>query len=213
MNTGDIVQPEPDSLKMIFREQVDNIMECGHSLSQVFLHLREPDPHITQVKQLEEKGDKLTAAAYHFLEVLPYSELSYITEQFVRYLDDIVDGINDTARSIDICRPKRIEPAGQELLAALLAMTARLQTEIAEYPDNKLASVRACRETLKGLEESADVIYHEWRKTQRRRSALPLVDENNWTEILGILEQTTDASYHAVLSLERITKYRLREAT
>jgi hypothetical protein len=38
------------------------------------------------------------------------------------------------------------------------------------------------------------------------------VDENNWTEILGTLEQTTDAAYHAVLSLERITKQRLRSA-
>jgi hypothetical protein len=91
-------------------------------------------------------------------------------------------------------------------------MTARLQTEVAEYPENALDRVRACRETLKQLEEHADTLYHEWRKTQRRLSSLPLVDENNWTEILGTLEQTTDAGYHAVLSLERITKHRLRSA-
>ena len=213
MNTNDAKLPDSDSLRGIFRNQVDTIMACGHALSQVFLHLTEPEAYIAEVKRLEEKGDRLTAAAYHALQAAPYSELSHITEQFVRHLDDIADGINDTARSIDICRPKRVETAGHDLLATLLSMITRLQTEVAGYPDNGLESVRACREALKGLEENADALYHEWRKTQRRLSSLPLVDENNWTEILGILEQTTDAAYHAVLLLERITKHRLRASS
>jgi uncharacterized protein Yka (UPF0111/DUF47 family) len=91
-------------------------------------------------------------------------------------------------------------------------MIARLQTEIAQYPDNHLPKVTASRETLKVWEENADQIYHEWRKTQRRINMLPLVDESNWTEILGILEQTTDAAYHAVLLLERMAKFRLRQS-
>jgi uncharacterized protein Yka (UPF0111/DUF47 family) len=90
-------------------------------------------------------------------------------------------------------------------------MIARLQMEIARYPENELASVRACRETLKVDEENADVIYHDWRKKQYRILVLPLVDEANWTEILGILEQTTDAAYHAAVLLERITRYRQRQ--
>jgi len=212
MNTCDNSGPAADPLQRIFIDQVDNILRCGHALSQVFLHLTDPEVFIVEVKRLEEHGDRLTAAAYHALQDAPYSELSHITEQFIRHLDDIADGINDTARSIDICRPKRIEPAGQELLATLLSMIERLQGEIADYPGNRLDSVRSCRETLKRLEENADALYHEWRKTQRRLSSLPLVDENNWTEILGTLEQTTDAGYHAVLSLERITKHRLRSA-
>jgi len=40
---------------------------------------------------------------------------------------------------------------------------------------------------------------------------LSLIAETDWTEILGILEQTTDACYHSVLSLERIAKHRVRE--
>lgn len=212
MNTLDSNAQDSDTLSQILRQQVDNITACGHALSRVFLHLTEPELHILEVKRLEETGDRLTAAAYHVLQAEPYCELSHITEQFIRYLDDIADGINDTARSIDICRPKRIEPAGHELLATLLAMIGKLQTELAAYPANALEDVRACREALKGLEENADALYHDWRKTQRRLSSLPLVDENNWTEILGRLEQTTDAAYHAVLSLERITKYRLRAA-
>jgi uncharacterized protein Yka (UPF0111/DUF47 family) len=205
--------PEDGSLKAVFNDHVDTIKQCGHALSQVFLHLDDPEPFIIEVKRLEEQGDRLTAAAYHALESLPYSEISQVTEQLVRHLDDIADGINDTARSIDICRPKRIENAGHELLSTLLSMIELLQAEIAQYPENSLASVKTCRRSLKSLEEAADSTYHEWRKTQRRLSALPLVDENNWTEILGLLEQTTDASYHAVLLLERITKCRLREAT
>jgi hypothetical protein len=52
---------------------------------------------------------------------------------------------------------------------------------------------------LKQSEEAADFIYHDWRKKQHRILVLPLVDENNWTEILGVLEQTTDATYHAAV--------------
>jgi uncharacterized protein Yka (UPF0111/DUF47 family) len=211
MNADNTLRPEPRSLDVIFKDHLDNTMACGQTLSQLFLNLDEPEPYIAKVKQLEEHGDAITAEAYHALELLPYSEFIHLTEQFVNRLDDVVDGINDTARLIDICVPRRIEAAAQEILAALLSMIAKLQSEIAAYPENEVASVKACREALKGLEVNADIIYHEWRKTQRRVNALPLVDESNWTEILGVLEETTDAAYHAVLLLERMAKYRLRQ--
>jgi len=211
MNVDPAVHQEPRSLDAIFQDHLGNTMACGQTLSQLFSNLDGPEPYIARVKQLEEQGDKLTAEAYHALESLEYSEFIHLTEQFVNRLDDIVDGINDTARLIDICVPRRIEGAAHEMLSTLLSMIARLQAELAQYPENGLASVRACRETLKGWEVDADVIYHEWRKTQRRINELPLVDESNWTEILGTLEQTTDAAYHAVLLLERLVKYRLRQ--
>ena len=211
MNTDNAAHPEPRSLETIFKSHLANTMECGQTLSQLFLNLDEPEPYIAKVKQLEEHGDAITAEAYHALELLAYSEFIHLTEQFVNRLDDIVDGINDTARLIDICVPRRIEGAAQEILSALLAMIAGLQAELAQYPGNELASARACRETLKGWEVKADVIYHEWRKTQRRINVLPLVDEANWTEIMGILEETTDAAYHAALLLERLAKYRSRQ--
>jgi uncharacterized protein Yka (UPF0111/DUF47 family) len=211
MNDDSVVLQKPRTLEIIFKIHLDNTLECGQALSQLFSNLDEPAPYIATIKSLEEKGDELTAEAYSALELLTHSELIYVTEQFVKRLDDIVDGINNTARLIDICTPRKIEDAAQAILSTLLLMITRLQTEIAQYPENELASVRACRETLKGCEENADVIYHEWRKTQRRILVLPLVDEANWTEILGILEQTTDAAYHAALLLERMAKHRLRQ--
>lgn len=211
MNADNNLRQEPRSLDLIFKDHLDNTMECGQLLSQLFLNLDGPEPYIAKIKHLEENGDKFTAEAYQALESLKYSEFIPLTEQFANRLDDIVDGINDTARLIDICVPRRIEGAAQEILSTLLSMIGRLQTELAQYPENELASVKICRETLKGWETNADLIYHEWRKTQRRINALPLVDEANWTEILGILEQTTDAAYHAALLLERKAKYRLRQ--
>ena len=211
MNADNYDRQEARQLEIIFKDHLDNTMECGQALTRLFANLEQPDQYIANVKHLEEKGDELTAEAYYALELLTYSEFVPLTEQFVRRLDDIVDGMNNTARLIDICHPRAIEGAAQEILSTLLSMIARLQMEIAHYPKNELASVRACRETLKRCEENADVIYHEWRKTQRRILVLPLVDETNWTEILGILEETTDAAYHAVLLLERIASYRLRQ--
>ena len=47
-------------------------------------------------------------------------------------------------------------------------------------------------------------------KKERRVQVLSLIEESNWTEIFGILEQTTDDIYHAALELERIARYRSR---
>lgn len=211
MDTNNVTHPQPRELEKIFREHLDNTMECGQTLKLLFLDINGLDPYVVQVKQLEEKGDRLTAEAYQALELLPYSEFNHLTEQLVKRLDDIVDGLNNTARIVDVCTPRKTEGAAHELVSTLLSMIARLQEELAQYPNNDLSSARACRETLKGWEEKADLLYHEWRKTQRRLSALPLVDESNWTEILGILEQTSDAAYHAAMLLERMTKYRFRQ--
>lgn len=210
MNIDTSILDKIRSLDLIFNEHLNNSYECGLTLSQLFSILNEPDPYIVRIKHLEEKGDRLTAEAYSALELLEQSEIIHLTEQFIKRLDDIVDGINDTARLIDICMPRKIEDAAQQILKTLLTMIAGLQAEIAHYPDNEMANVTRCREILKSSEENADAIYHDWRKLQRRINVLPLVDEMNWTEIMGNLEQTTDAAYHAALILERMVKYRLR---
>lgn len=201
----------PRPLETIFRDHLDNTVACGQILSKLFANLEEPASYIAEVKAFEEQGDALTAEAYRALEAHPYAEFIYITEQFVKHLDDIVDGINDTARLIDICHPRQIEDSAHEILATLLSMIARLQIELARFPDNDYDSVKACREAIKRDEENADLIYHNWRKKQYRILVLPLVDEANWTEILGTLEKTTDSAYHAALLLERMTRYRLRQ--
>ena len=207
--TADMLDiPLSRPLETIFKEHLDNTIECGNALSKLFLNLEEPDQYISTVKQLEEKGDKLTAEAYCGLELPTYSEYIHITEQLVKRLDDIVDGINDTARLIDICHPRQIENAAQEILSALMSMIETLQSQVARYPDIDLTTMRACCKALKSNEENADLIYHEWRKKQRRVLVLSLIEENNWTEILGVLEQTTDAAYHAGLLLERTARYR-----
>ncbi|MBS4050949.1 DUF47 domain-containing protein [Methylomonas rivi] len=208
MTADTLDRPLSRPLETIFKEHLDNTIECGNVLSELFLNLEEPDQYIAKVKQLEEKGDKLTAEAYGGLELLTYSEYIHITEQLVKRLDDIVDGINNTARLIDICHPRQIENAAQEILSALMSMIETLQSQVARYPDIDLASMRACCKALKTNEENADLIYHEWRKKQRRVLVLSLIEESNWTEILGVLEQTTDAAYHAGLLLERTARYR-----
>lgn len=201
----------PRTLEAIFKDQLDTTMECGEALSQLFLHLEEPEAHIARVKQLEERGDRLTAEAYHTLELLDYSEFIHITEQFVKRLDDTIDGLNDTARLIDICQPHKIEDEAHSILSVLIKMISSLQGEMTQYPDNALERVRELRENLKRSEEVADLIYHDWRKKQHRILVLPLVDEYNWTEILGVLEQTTDSAYHAAVLLERFVRFRQRQ--
>ena len=163
-----------------------------------------------QIKQLEESGDRLTAEAYYALESFQYSGLIHIVEELIKVLDDIVDGFNKTARLIDICQPIHIEAAAYDILSEQQVMITRLQHEIDSYPDNDLSSLRACCNALKEKEEKVDLIYHEWRKKERREQELSIVEESNWTEIFGILEQTADDIYHAALELERIARYRNR---
>lgn len=211
MTADNIERPVFRSLEIVFKEHLDNTIACSKALNELFLNLKSPDPYLKKVKQLEEKGDRLTEEAYCALELLTYSEFIYITEQLVKRLDDIVDGINDTARLIDICQPRQIEDAAHEILSCLVAMIDKLRKGIALFPDIDLESIRVCCKALKKDEEEADLIYHEWRKKQRRVLVLSLIEENNWTEIMGVLEQTTDAAYHAGLLLERIARYRQKQ--
>jgi uncharacterized protein Yka (UPF0111/DUF47 family) len=199
-------------LETVFKAHLDNTYECGQVLERLFLNLQDPAALIAEVKRLEENGDHLTAEAHDTLDSLPYSESVQIIQQLVKHLDDIVDGMNNVARIVDILTPTFPQDAARQLLSVIMAMIEKLQAEIGRYPHNELASVRECRAALKAFEERADLIYHQWRKMHRRNGTVSLIAEMDWTEILGILEQTTDSCYHAILSLERITKYRLRES-
>jgi uncharacterized protein Yka (UPF0111/DUF47 family) len=205
--------PSPDHrlLSDIFKEHLDNSLECGRVLGRLFANLHEPEALIARIKQLEERGDRLTMEGHGILDALPYSETIQLTQQLVHHLDDIVDGMNNVARIVDIFMPKETQEAAQQLLSTVLAMVEEFGREMRKYPENELADVRECRAVLKSREEQADTIYHQWRKAHRRHGSLSLIAERDWTEILGILEQTTDACYHSVLMLERITKYQLRE--
>lgn len=199
-------------LKKIFQEHLNCSLECSQVLERLFANLDAPDSYIRQIRQMEEKGDALMREAYDELESIPYTESVLLTEQFAKHVDDILDGLNDTARVIDIFMPKQAETAARELLSITQAMVARLLAELDQYPGNALDSIKHCREELKAAEAGADLVYHEWRKSHRRYSTLSLLAEFDWTEILGILEKTTDDCYHAALLLERITKQRFRAA-
>lgn len=205
---ADDTESRPGPLAGIFRRHLENSIACGDLLRELFLNISEPASLVVRIKQLEEIGDKLTAAVYEALASVPDSELVQLNEQFAKHLDDIIDGMNTTARTIDVFMPAAPEQAGQELAEVIIAMLLRLHAEVRQYPDNSLDSVRECRAALKRWEENADVIYHEWRKDHRQRGRLSLRAETDWTELLGIMEQTTDSCYHAALLLERLTRHR-----
>jgi len=202
------ISDHPDhSLTQILKAHLDNTISCSKALNTLFSNLNEPEQYISEVKQLELNGDGLTAEAFCCLETLRYSEVIYITEQLIKRLDDITDGLNNTARLIDICHPRQIENAAHEMLGNLLSMIEILQQSIVDYPNIDLENIKTSCKALKSHEENVDLIYFEWRKKQRRDLVLSLIEENNWTEILGVIEQTTDAAYHAGLLLQRIARY------
>lgn len=207
-------QPHTDSrsLASIFKDHIDNSVTCSHVLHDLYTNINDPLPYIAKIKQLEESGDKLTAEAYYTLETHAYSSLTHIIEDLIKRLDDIVDGFNKTARLIDIFRTSRIEAAAYEILARQQAMLEYLQNTINQYPDNELESTSTCRSVLKKEEEAVDLIYHEWRKKERRVHDLSLIAENNWTEIFDVLEQTTDDIYHTAIVLEKIARHRFKSA-
>lgn len=205
-------QPDADThtLETLFRAHIANSVTCSQVLNDLFFHLDEPLPYIARIKQLEEAGDELTAEANYALESIAYSSLTPIIEDLTKRLDDIVDGFNKTARLIDIFRTRHIEAAAYEILSRQQAMLDRLQKEISVYPVNNLESLGACRKALKEEEENVDLIYHEWRRKERRVLQLALIEERNWTEIFEVLEQTTDDIYHTAILLEKIARHRLR---
>jgi uncharacterized protein Yka (UPF0111/DUF47 family) len=205
-----VKQPHPDTrcLESIFIAHIENSVTCSHVLNNLFSNLDAPLPFIAKIKRMEEAGDKLTAEAYYALESHAYSSLTHIIEDLIKRLDDIVDGFNKTARLIDIFQTQRIEPAALDILSKQQTMLEKLQKEINRYPECDLESLSACRCALKQTEEYVDLIYHEWRKKERRNLELALIEERNWTEIFDVLEQTTDDIYHTAIVLEKIARHR-----
>ena len=212
MSSAKQPQPETRSLASIFKAHIENSVTCSQVLHELYTNIKDPLAYITRIKQLEEAGDRLTAEAYYVLESHTYSSLTYIIEDLIKRLDDIVDGFNKTARLIDIFRTSRIEAAAFEILSRQQAMLECLVNTINQYPDNDLEGTSACRSALKQKEEDVDLIYHEWRKKERRVHELSLIDEQNWTEIFDVLEQTTDDIYHAAIVLEKIARHRRKSA-
>jgi uncharacterized protein Yka (UPF0111/DUF47 family) len=211
MNAEQTGQSKSRQLETIFKEHLENSLVCSHALHDLFSNPQDIVPRIANIKRLEEIGDKLTEDAYYALENLDYSGLIHIIEDLIKLLDDIVDGFNKTARLIDICQPIHIESAAFEILLQQQEMIKSLQQVIEWYPNNKLSDLRACCRALKENEENVDLIYHEWRKKERREQELSIVEESNWTEIFAVLEQTTDDIYHAALELERLARYRNKQ--
>lgn len=212
MHSDKLQYPETRPLELIFKAHIENSVACCKILNMLFSHLDDPLPYIARIKQLEEAGDNLTGEAYYALESYAYTSIIYTIEDLVKRLDDIVDGFNKTARLIDIFQTKYIESAALDILSRQQAMLDRLQHEINKYPDNGLESLSECRSMLKIDEETVDLIYHEWRKKERRVLQLALIEESNWTEIFNVLEQTTDDIYHTAIVLEKITRHRLKSS-
>lgn len=196
----------------LLSEHLHNSIACADLLARLFANIATPDALVAAIRATEENGDALTAAIYERLDSQPHSELVQLTQSLMKHLDDIVDRINDTARLIDIFTPTTTEHSAIELLGIISEMLGCLAPELAAYPALDSARVRACRVTIKEGEQQADAIYHQWRKAHRRHGTLPLISETDWTEILGLLEQTTDTCYHVALLLERISMLRQRQA-
>ena len=151
--------------------------------------------------------DELTAEEDYSLEA-PNAEFRDLTAQCVRRLHEVAERITTAAQRVDSGMPE-IKTAALNF-STLLAMITRLQREIAEYRENEWVRGKVSRETLKGWVDHLDVIYREWRKTERRLSALLGVDESHWTD--RDIERTTDACYHALLLLKGIKTSRREES-
>jgi predicted phosphate transport protein (TIGR00153 family) len=147
-----------------------------------------------QIKDLERMGDKLSHRIFDELNVTfitPFDRED--VHDLAMYLDDVMDGINSSAKRIAMYRPKHI-PENAVELALLIKEAALILAGITEKIDSlkrNAPDLKACCKELHDIENRADDVYENFviKLFENERDSIELF---KLKEILYEMEKTTD---------------------
>lgn len=149
-----------------------------------------------EVKACEVQGDALLAEFYediyeNIITTINRSEMQTIAVS----IDEFLDGINDSAKSILLYHPERIDQQLDELAQYIHAEAAALKEIINEISDVKknYSKIAVQCDRITELEHAADDAYEEYIAFifKNEKNAIELIKYKNIAETL---EATTDAA-------------------
>ena len=161
------------------------------------------------VKDIERKGDEINNTiqnelAASFITPFDREDINHLAGT----IDDVIDGINSTAKRISIYNPKALPEESKKLSKVILNeadIISKAMKELVDVHKNG-QSLRKYANDLHDLENQGDDIYELFiiRLFEEEKDGIELMKVK---EIMHELEQTTDAAEHVGKCLNRDWNY------
>jgi len=162
------------------------------------------------IKEYERQGDKIAHAIFDELNrtfITPFDREDI--HELAMFMDDVLDGINSSAKRLALYKPKRIPESAVQLAMLIKEATLNLQhiSEELESLKKKSETVRSYCKNLHDIENKADDVYDLFvtKIFEEEKDGVELI---KLKEILYEMEKTTDiAEYVGKIVRTIIVKY------
>lgn len=194
--------PKDQKFIDLFIADGENLLAAARELAQMLAVYDDLDARVQRIRDLEHKGDEIDNELEERLErafVTPFDRED-IHELSAR-LDDVCDGIQETAETLVLYGVKQPTPAARELGAILAAQAEELAQAL-----RKIEGLKGLEPHLKrvhDLENQADGLSRAALAAlfQDGQEALEVI---KWRDIYHALEEAIDAAEDAGEVLERM---------
>jgi predicted phosphate transport protein (TIGR00153 family) len=194
--------PKDQKFIDLFIADGENLLAAARELEQLLSVYDDLDARVQRIRELEHKGDEIDNELEERLErafVTPFDRED-IHELSAR-LDDVCDGIQETAETLVLYGVKQPTPAAKELGAILSAQAEELAQAL-----RKIEGLKGLEPHLKrvhDLENQADGLSRAAIAAlfQDGQEALEVI---KWRDIYHALEEAIDAAEDAGEVLERM---------
>jgi predicted phosphate transport protein (TIGR00153 family) len=190
--------PNDTSFFPMFEEHSKVMSEASSLLKSLMLAgtVEEREVIDKQIKEVEQKGDKVTHHIYNHLDktfLTPFDREDI--HQLASRMDDVIDYINGTSQRINLYRPKNMMPVFVQLAEVIHTATTELEVLVHDlrHAIKDREKISKGIDRFKRLENQADDLYHAALSSLFRdeKDAVELIKGR---EILRHLEKTVDAA-------------------
>ncbi len=170
----------------------------------------EREEYYKYIKDVEREGDQI---AHKIVDELETTFITPLDREDINVLaaaiDDVIDGVNSSAKRINLYNPKLLGASAKELCAYIKQGAACIAKAVGELDKfrNDSSKMRLCCVELHDMETKADDVYEHFIKKlfEEEKDAVELIKQK---EIMYELERTTDAAEHVGKILKNfVVKY------
>jgi predicted phosphate transport protein (TIGR00153 family) len=194
--------PKDERFQELFVEDARNMLEASRKLEELVDVYDRLDERIAEIRALEHRGDEIDTEVEVRLDrafITPFDREDI--HELVSRIDDVVDGIQETAETFLIYDVKAPTDDARRLTGILSAQANQINEAI-----GKLESLKGLDGHIKEVHELENEADSLSRAAVARlfREGVEAIDVIKWRDIYMSLENTIDAAEDAVEVIERI---------
>lgn len=204
--------PKEPKFFPLLKELSEILLSASKELRESVNHssAEERTEYYKRIKDLERQGDKL---AHRIFDELGTTFITPFDREDIHNLasniDDVLDGINSSAKRIAIYNPRPISDSGKELCSIIMQGAEQIDlamNELESFRKNPESLTQCCK-TLHDLENHGDDVYEHFiiKLFEEEKDSIEIIKIK---EIMHELERTTDSAEKVGKELKNlIVKY------